>query len=1398
MNLRSRAILVSLTSWLVLPLVSVHGQGPEQEPPFRVNITHLTLEQGLPNRSVTTIGQDKQGFIWIGTLDDAYRFDGNQFSALPPVAKSKEQQPFSQGIDMIRTDRQENLWLTSALVAGYRKEYILKRGQTQPQRLDQAFGPSSTLGNALIYDHIQSPGNAFQYVRSSGGRLWWHRGGRQFRPLFQHPGIQETFRFSLFETAHQTLLATFLTNPSKTTYELIELDSLGHLLQRHSLPFTLRPIWKDAIGNIYLTRFFQYSTLPSRITRPLDAFLYRLSPKGTLTPLPISIHRNPFPDPVHYPFALVHSFYDARHGVFWVFGPKLLLAWHPKLGVVFDLATSGFPLTTIAQFNQVFVDRTGAVWVSTTNGVLLLTLEPNRFRRYLHVADPGSLAPRQAIRGMMQVGTKLWVNGSYCQLVDLKTGQSQFIPQPVDSLRRYTLNLCPVAQTPDGMIWASARDLIRVTPKTLSFQPFLLQSDNISVSNWLDGQLNLWIGHQQGLSIFDTKHQTHHPFTRYNQFPELAKSRINGFFPDPPRHGLWVTASSGLYWLDTLKGITDRYSPLDNGLHHFPFTQPTFIHPDPEQANIYWVATQGSGLIRWDRRRGQYQQFTRQQGLSDNTLYAIYEDRHQRLWLPSNYGLMSFNRKTHQIQIFHAQDGIADEEFNLIAHYRAPDGQLFLGGLNGITAFYPDQISSEKTVEAPLLVTQFRKLDTKTGQMISDLATFEHTHQLHLTPTDRLFTLSFGLLDYRHLNQARLSYRIKGWQDKWVVQDRLELSVNGLPAGDYTVEVRAQTPNADWASPLLTIPVVVDKPIYLRTWFLVLCTLLLMAGILVIFRWRNKQLVQDKARLAAEVKRRTAQIEADKAIIEQQAADLQASVTLRSRFFANVSHELRTPLTLLTGPLQYLSQRITDASTQQLLTAMGRNVQQLITLVNDIMSLSRLDAGQLTVTEQPADLAQLIQDTVGNFRAQAHYNGVHLQTAGLDSPCWLWLDTPKMETVLRNLLANALTYTPTGGTIQVALFQETGFAKIEVSDTGSGIHPADLPHIFERYFQSKQTDRPLRGGTGIGLALSQEYCQLWGGNLTVSSELRKGSTFCVSYPIRRVDVPRPNGTESPAESQPLLPPVKLTPLPPPPNGSITTVEVTLLLIDDNQDMLLYLETILAPYYTLLTAKNGREALSLLQQLTPEQRPSLIISDIMMPEMDGLALVNALRLDETLRNLPIILLTARVDLDSRLQALQLGIADYLTKPFQESELLARIKNLLRRADDQTDWSPEPSEEPLPTAMTNAEWVQWLQKTIRQNLTTPHFNIGRLAELGHTSERQLYRRIRELTGLSPNQLIQEIRLQIAYEIFENNPQALVKSVGYQVGYQKTSYFIQLYRERFGINPGEQYRMANNVDE
>lgn len=542
---------------------------------------------------------------------------------------------------------------------------------------------------------------------------------------------------------------------------------------------------------------------------------------------------------------------------------------------------------------------------------------------------------------------------------------------------------------------------------------------------------------------------------------------------------------------------------------------------------------------------------------------------------------------------------------------------------------------------------------------------------------------------------------------------------------------------------------------------------LLVSTLLVLSLLARRRLQRDKRDLNRQNK-----------IIEQQADDWKQLDRLKSRFFANVSHELRTPLTLILGPLEQLLQEKQTAPVQaRLLETARRNALQLLDLVTEILDLGKLETTRPELKEQATVLRDFLEDQIRAFASLAESRGIELRLVYNADPAWTpGLDRGKLNTVIKNLLSNALRFTPAGGRVQVTAAADAGSLRLSVSDTGPGIHPDDLPHIFGLYYQSKRPTTKAEGGTGIGLTLSRELAGVMGGQLWAENNPGPGATFVLRLPVH--DYPA-------AEALPVaasLPRVinRAVPVLPPPQAP------HLLLVEDHADLRDFLRGLLQDDYRLTEAHNGREALDFLEQT--DVVPDLIISDWMMPVLDGFQLLETLRAREAWRSIPVILLTARAEPSDRLRAFRAGIDDYLVKPFVAGELQARVANALRNLEARREWQAANAELPQEVASKPADWLENLTEAIRASIGDPRFNIDQLAELEKVGRSTLYRQIREKTGLSANQLVQEVRLQQARTLLENKQCASVQALAEAVGFRTPSYLSRLYRERFGRSPAE----------
>ncbi len=543
---------------------------------------------------------------------------------------------------------------------------------------------------------------------------------------------------------------------------------------------------------------------------------------------------------------------------------------------------------------------------------------------------------------------------------------------------------------------------------------------------------------------------------------------------------------------------------------------------------------------------------------------------------------------------------------------------------------------------------------------------------------------------------------------------------------------------------------------------------------------------------------------------QKQEAQLRTLDVAKTRFFANISHELRTPLTLILGPLSILlkNARLDNAALTNAQLA-HTNAQNLLKLVNEILDLSKLESGKMKVQETTVRFQPFISRLVSAFESHAEYLGIHYQLEYKAAErLRLCIDAEKLTQIVNNLLSNALKFTPRGGSISVKIEDFSNVLRLTVSDTGRGIHPDDLPHVFNRFYQTNQADAPIEGGTGIGLALCRELADVMGGRIWVESEYGKGSQFYVEFPKKEVL----GVGEEDVDLQNLLPStrdVNLVPFVPNTEENVVTglgslqgllslpsnpSTKTILIVEDNHDLRTYIADILrGSNYQVLETKNGLEALDLLQELEAKQQlPQLILSDIMMPVMDGFQLLKVLKDRPFFQQIPVVMLTARADIRDKLTALRIGVDDYLLKPFDEEELIVRIENLLKnKAVREKEVLSDIEEPEKPTPLISEPdrmWLENFEQYVQKNFASDVLSVSMLAEAFYMSESTLLRQLKRLTGLTPVQYLQEIRLNEARHLLENRQYDSITQVASKVGYADTRSFSRSFKQRFGKLPSD----------
>jgi signal transduction histidine kinase/DNA-binding response OmpR family regulator len=698
---------------------------------------------------------------------------------------------------------------------------------------------------------------------------------------------------------------------------------------------------------------------------------------------------------------------------------------------------------------------------------------------------------------------------------------------------------------------------------------------------------------------------------------------------------------------------------------------------------------------------------------------------------------------------------------------------------------------------------------------------------VRLQASQRDFEIAYTAMSFMAPENVRFKYRLEGFNDDWIeAVDRRTAFYTNVPPGEYRFQVIASNNDGVWNEAGASLALTVQSFFFETAWFRASMAGLALLLVGVGYRWRTSRLAArerelkaivasrthdleqekeatEKERVRADEQRRTAEhlrdlAEQARATVEAQAEKLKSLDETKSLFFANVSHEFRTPLTLTIGPLEDLISGLHGTPTRQMTEELDlalRNARRLLRLVNQILDIAKLEAGHMKLEAERADLTALLNNVALSFSSLAERGRVAFQIEIPAEPLWLYIDTDLQEKVFTNLLSNAFKFTPEGGTVRLEVDArradgETGEVDIIVKDNGPGIAAEQVAHIFDRFYQADKSSL-WQPGTGIGLSLAKELVELHGGHIKVETQEGFGSTFTVTLRCGRSHLKQGDiaGTK-PARKreEPVAVEVEAgeasrntsTSAPVTGDEDVTTV----LVVDDNAEIRQYVRRHLEPVYRVTEAADGTEGLEAARRVLPD----LVISDVMMPKMDGYALCDALKKDPDLDYIPVILLTARATTGEKIDGLELGADDYLTKPFDVNELRVRVANLvasrqrLREHFSRGGASLHAREVPV-TSGADA-FLERLREAVEAEMGDEEFSVDRLAEQMGLSRGHLHRRLRDLLDETPTHLIRRIRLERAMQLLAGR----AGSVAYGVGFKSVSHFSQCFREQVGMTPSQ----------
>ncbi len=1338
----------------IVLLTAQSVQAQERQDDIMIDIQHYGTENGLSHNHVYQSFVDSRGFIWLLTANGLVFFDGAIFMDVLSWTISERSVRYSIQFE----DRDGNLWLR--MPAGSVVEYKWINIHTFSVSGVPPFWLKTSIG--CVFD-VASGSDGSLLTCSYDGVLSRQDKEGHIRELFREPGNQ----FVFVHPGYNDEIIWLTTQTSGDGgWNIWSVGYDGTSTSFRTSRNRVIASAKDGYCHVFEERC--YAILEHG--KPLKFNM-------------ISEKFSAFIPEKEYHFNGVGLTPDSRQC--WLLNNGKLYLWDMLNGNYVDIGAKSGKMAPKLAFH-ILADRSDRAIVSTINGLYLINLKESKFRKLLWVSrEVDSRETEKPCRGIFRHSSgRIFINaGRGMYIMDTGSGE---IARFRDDFGNYAL-----AEDIDGSLISALSAVHRIDYRSGR----ILETKEVPSAGFeliwsiLPQKNRIWFGGSNGLLYWD-RHSGGgiRQYDRYNGFNDLLNSEVYYMEEKPGSGGsmILIASSTGIYELNERDGVLRRYFSGGKGRYYLPCDN--IRHFSRDAAGSYWI-TASTGLVYWNPDFGETRMYNLNDGLLNLNLYAVYPDEYGNIWFSSDDGVCQFQISTGKMRNYGIMDGVTNPEFNRISHFKSPDGTIYFGSVNGVTVFHPRDFTEAFRAEAESAVylTGARINSRKSGEETDILSAYYSLGKITMQPGDTYLGLRFSVPEFNSHDGVTFMYRIENFGENWRELKSNELQLASLPYHDYTLVVRARTRDGSFRFRDMKLRIEVRPPFYMTLWFLVL--LLLLSSVIVYgyFRFRLRSLRDRKEELEREVAIRTEKILRDKILIEQQALELRQKEVEKAHFFTNITHELRTPLTLILGPVKkVVGNGNIGRQNKDLLEIALRSAGRLLRLVNDVLRFASLEEYVPDVSIKEVDTNEFLQNIVADFRSVAVHKKIVFRVRNkMFDDTKILTDPVHLGTILTNLLSNAFKYTSAGGSVLVEAARESGKIRITVSDTGRGIHPDDLPHIFNRYFQTRQESAPAEGGVGIGLALSRELAILLGGEIEAESEQGRGSRFNLlltdttlggAYVGENISVLEVAGTSGLTASQLIFKKWE--------TGYDTTDSVPRLLIaEDDLDLSAFMESVLGEYYELIQVMNGEEALS---YLNTNPAPDLIISDVMMPNMDGFQLLERLKADERYRYLPVLILTARATDPDRLTALNLGVDGYLTKPFSETLLIAEIEAIIGRKPPNKSASEHAHVSSSVLTEEDQKWLKELERTVVGNLKNPEYNIDLLAQSLFMSRTIFFEKIKKLTGLTPNQYLQEARLLEARHLLERRMFHSVDKVAEAVGFTSGRYFATIYRRRFGISP------------
>ncbi len=901
------------------------------------------------------------------------------------------------------------------------------------------------------------------------------------------------------------------------------------------------------------------------------------------------------------------------------------------------------------------------------------------------------------------------------------------------------------------------------------------------------------------MGIFDRQQEKFRYLNTDSTFGKVL-GHINALLEDS-NGTLWIGSSNGLYCIDSIRTWEGEPHPKLKMIRYRHILGDTSsisnnliwcIYEDPR--GDIWIGT-NVGLNRFKKEDEKFTHFFKPDGLPSDVIYNIVEDDHGNLWLSTPIALCKVDLSGQSIHFkkYDASDGLPNNNLAR-ALYKRRSGEILVGMTKGLIGFFPDSLKDNPNIPSVAIT------DLKIHNQSIPLDTImNHKRHIVLSHSQNFFSLEFAALEFTAPERNQYAYLLEEFETDWNYSGNRRLAnYTNVSPGSYIFRVKASNNDGVWNEKGTALKITILPP-WWKTWWAYSIYAALILGTL--YGLRRYELSRQRFKHRMEMEH----IEAE---------NLKEIDNMKSRFFANISHEFRTPLTLIFGPAKDISEKSKDKDIKQSAKIIKRNADKLNGLVNQLLDLSKLEAGKMALETSEHNIIPLLKGLVLSFSSLAERKKITLKFNTKEDKLDIYIDIEKLEKIITNLLSNAFKFTPEGGEVVVSVSKPTPATagkpksppgrgikgvgpmskviEISIQDTGIGIPKERLDKIFDRFYQVDGSHTRESEGTGIGLALTKELVELHKGTIKVESKEGEGTTFTVLLPLGREHLKADEIVEKEIEKE-ITQVIDETEIVPENEGReektdleslLDTEKPLLLIVEDNSDVRNYIISHLNEEYRIKEAANGEDGLN----KSIEQIPDLIVSDVMMPKMDGFELCEKIKTDERTSHIPVILLTAKATSMDKREGYETGADDYIMKPFDASELKVRIQNLIEiRRKLQEKFSSDDFNIPPELKSIDKEFLKKILTIVNEHISEEEFSIEELGKEAAMSRRHLHRKLKALTNKSPSQFVRSIRLSKARNLIKGKKWT-ISEISYQVGFSSPIYFNKCFKEEFGYSPSE----------